>query len=415
MESPRSGAGARGEHHAWSLVGTGGALFFQWMLLALVARTGGPTEAGRFALALAVTGPVMLLAGLGLRHAQIADAMVAERLPVYLRLRGLAVGVGLGAIALVAAFGPFDRATSVALLLMGLAKAVEAGGEVTYGYLQRRGRFDLVARSQLGRGLLGFLGMATGMLVGGLGGGLVGLCAGWLCGAAMVDVPNLRREAPGVTLGRAAFQGDLRRLLETTLPLGVVALLWSTALNLPRYFLEGLHGPSALGVFAAAASLIVPAGAVANALGQSGGRTLALRLAEGDSRAMRERWWWAAAVGSGLGLLVLMVGWALGPWLLRSVFGAAFALSRAALMPFLLAGAAGAAATVFDYLLLAAGRFRTQLALGAVVWLTTAVASGLWVTDRGVQGAAHAIAFSAAVHLVVAGWAAWALGAGEPV
>ena len=408
MASPE-GQVDRPGHHGWSLTGAAGALALQWLLLLLVARLGGPVAAGRFALALAVTGPVILLAGLGFRHAQMADPMVDGRLPTYVALRGVTLVLAVVAILLIAALGPFDHATSWAITLVGLAKAAESGGEVTHGFLQRRGRFDLVARSLLGRGVLGVMGLGLGMAWGGLIGGLVGLCLAWAASTLTIDRANLHREAPGlVRSGRVAGR-EVRGLLEATIPLGAVALLWATALNLPRYFLEGLHGPAALGRFAVAASLIVPAGAVANAVGQSGSRVLALRMAAGDHAAPRERWWWAIGIGAALGVGVLVAGLLLGPWLVREAFGPAFALTRRELAPFLLAGALGSMATLFDYLILAAGRFRLQLGLGALVWVTTAVASAAWVPRRGVGGAALALAVAAIVHLALAAGAAWRL------
>ncbi len=412
MAVPPEGIIDRPGHHGWSLAGAAGALVLQWLLLLLVARLTGPVGAGRFALALAVTGPVILLAGLGLRHAQMADPAVDRRLPTYLTLRAVALVAAVGAIVLVAALGPFDPATSGAILLVGLAKAAESAGEVTHGFLQRRGRFDLVALSLLGRGVLGLVGMAIGMAWEGLAGGLLGLCLAWVASTLVIDRGNFRLEAAGLALPGPAARRELRDLLEATVPLGVVALLWATALNLPRYFLEGWHGPAALGRFAVAASLIVPAGAVANAVGQSGGRVLALRLAAGDRGASRARWWWSGGVGIAIGAVVLGAGWVLGPWVLRQAFGAPFALTGGELAPFLLAGAAGAAATLFDYLILAAGRFRLQLGLGVLVWLTTAAVSAAWVPHRGVEGAAQALALAALVHLLLAGGAAWRIGSG---
>jgi O-antigen/teichoic acid export membrane protein len=383
------------------------------LLLAVVARVGGAVAAGRFALALALTGPVMLLAGLGLRHAQMADAAVGDRLPVYIALRGLAVVAALGVIALGAAFGPYDHASAAAILLVGLAKAGESAGEVTYGYLQRRGRFDRVATSQFVRGAFGLAGLLIGLRLGGLTSGLAGLALGWTFAVLLVDLPNLRRESLSDAFAEGASAAAMRELLRSTLPLGLVALLWSTAINLPRYILEGLHGPSALGRFAAAASLIVPAGALANALGQSGARVLALRSGGAVKAAARERWRWAMATGAGIAAAVVVGGVVAGPWVLHAAFGAAFVMSRTELLPYLLAGGAGAAATLFDYLLLAAGRFRSQLMLGAMVWMTTATAAALLVPGKGIAGAASALALSAVVHLVLAALAAWRLGGGR--
>jgi O-antigen/teichoic acid export membrane protein len=406
----------RPAHHAWSLAGTTAALACQWLLLAVVARAGGPEAAGRFAIALALTGPVMLFAGLGLRHAQMADPGVAARLPTYIVLRGLALLAATAVIILGATFGPYGQATASAILMVGVAKAGESAGEVTYGYLQRRGRFDLVATSQLSRGLLGLAGLLIGFGVGGLGPALGGLAAGWVLSVLVADVPNLKREppsgAPG-TIGTWPRATDLQALLRTTLPLGVVALLWSTAINLPRYALEAGHGPASLGRFAAAASLLVPAGAVANAIGQSGARALALRVAKDRAAAAREGWRWAVAVGCGLAGLVFLGGFLAGPWVLRAAFGSEFAMSRRELVPYLAAGGAASVATLFDYLILAAGRFRTQLLLGTAVWLATAILVVLLVPDRGAPGAALAIALSAGVHLMLAATTAWRLGAGE--
>src|SRR5262249_21688837 len=94
---------------SWALAGNVVYAGCQWALLIVLAKLGSPEMVGRFALALAVAGPVMLFAGLQLAAVQATDAAREYRFGHYLALRLTTTGLALAAIAVLAlgaGYGP---------------------------------------------------------------------------------------------------------------------------------------------------------------------------------------------------------------------------------------------------------------------------------------------------------------------
>ena len=79
---------------AWTFAGNTIYAACQWAMLVIVAKLGSADAVGVFALAFAVTAPVMLLTGLQLRAVQATDTWVASRSGI---IRGETSYVGRGA------------------------------------------------------------------------------------------------------------------------------------------------------------------------------------------------------------------------------------------------------------------------------------------------------------------------------
>ncbi|MGH6919663.1 MAG: lipopolysaccharide biosynthesis protein, partial [Geminicoccaceae bacterium] len=132
---------------AAAIMGAGQIVYVlcQWGILIIVARSGGPETVGRFALALAITAPVMLLSNLALRAALVTDVRGEHPLGRYLALRLASAAIGL-AVVVGLALG-FEGEVALLIVVVGLAKSSESLSDVLYGIAQRHERFDLIARS----------------------------------------------------------------------------------------------------------------------------------------------------------------------------------------------------------------------------------------------------------------------------
>jgi O-antigen/teichoic acid export membrane protein len=252
----------------------------QWGILIIVARSGGPEMVGRFALALAITAPVMLFSNLALRAALVTDVRGEHPLGRYLALRFTTAAIG-GAIVVGLALG-FEGEVALLIVVVGLAKSSESLSDILHGIAQRHERFDLIARSMSVRGLLGLLAMAAGIfLTGEVIWGVLALALAWALVLALYDWPvtgGWRRASAGA--------GPVRSWLGlawSVLPLGVAVLLISLNGNLPRYVIADWFGEAELGLFAAMAYVVVPGSMLINVLGQVAIPRLA-RAASGHDR-----------------------------------------------------------------------------------------------------------------------------------
>src|SRR4051812_21694423 len=105
----------------------------QWGMLVAYARLGSMELLGEFALALAITAPVMLMARMQLRALQATDAREAYGFEHYLGLMVLTVLGGILLCCLVALVAGYSARVCVVITLLALAKGFENISEVFYG------------------------------------------------------------------------------------------------------------------------------------------------------------------------------------------------------------------------------------------------------------------------------------------
>ena len=91
----------------WTLAGNVIYAACQWGILVALAKLGTPQMVGEFALALAVTAPILIGAGLSLRSVQATDALGEYEFRDYFSLRLLTSAAAVLAVAGVVCFSPY--------------------------------------------------------------------------------------------------------------------------------------------------------------------------------------------------------------------------------------------------------------------------------------------------------------------
>lgn len=377
----------------WTLAGNVVWAGSQWGLVVVLARLASPEALGTFALALAITAPAFLLAGLHLRASQATDAARTFRFGDYLAVRIAGMAVALAGLFALEGLSGRGLAASAVVLAVGATKVVEGLSDVHHGALQQHERMRPIAISLVAKGGLSVLAFAMVLAAGGgLLAAVVAMGVAWLLVLVLWDVPaagaTLRSagEARGPRLDRAAAG----RLVATSLPLGLVMMLVSLRVNVPRYFLERFVGTAGLGEFAALASLLVAGGVVVNALGQAATPRLAALHLAGDRGGFRALVLRLLALGAGLGVAGVVVAAVAGEPILRLLFGARFA-GRADVLVLLMAiGVPANTASILGFALTAARRFAVQLPVFAGTTAACAALCAWLVPADGLRGAALA-------------------------
>ncbi|MBA3974264.1 MAG: polysaccharide biosynthesis protein [Candidatus Solibacter sp.] len=361
-------------------------------MLSLLAKLGGRAMLGEFALAVAITAPVAMLAHLNLRAVLATDVSGQRRFGDYLAVRFAASGLGLAAIAALALAAGSSPEISAVIFLVGLSLTSETVSDAYYGAMQRRDEMHRIARSMMARGILSAA--CFGLALWAWSSLLIAAAAVALIRLALLIGWDRPAGASGEQLDGASYAGA-RAVLRHALPLGAVLMLVSLNTNLPRYVIEHHMGLAELGAFAAVASFVTAGSTIVNALGQSATPRLARFAGHHQTREF------LGLVGK-LGLLVLCLG--LAGALASALFGR-FILSVAyrpeyasyagllvavmgAAIPAYLAGALGYAVT-------AVRAFDQQVPLFIVSALVCGGASWLLVPVYGLPGGAAAMAIAA--------------------
>jgi O-antigen/teichoic acid export membrane protein len=384
---------------SWTVAGNGVYALCQWGVLIALARLGSTEALGQFALALAITAPVIIFSQLQLRAVQATDAHRAFTFAHYLTLRLITTAMALGVVVVLLGASNYGRDTILVTAGVALAKAFDAVTDVFLGRWQQDERMDAVAITFMAGGIA-TLSVATAATA--LSGHAAAAAFAWAAAAAanlaVVRARSSRMYHLADTL--AWERVALVKLARLAVPLGFVMMLISLNATIPRFFLEQLEGLHALGIFAAVTSLSIAGGTVMNAVGQSLSPRLSRAFAAGDTgdaRAIAAR---LVAVGSILGLGGLLLALAAGRFLLGFVYGDTYAGAQELLVVVALAAALGYLGSALGYMLTAAREFVLQAPLFALVALATAAAGYALIPRLGLAGAGWSLVVGAGVQVI---------------
>jgi O-antigen/teichoic acid export membrane protein len=289
---------------SWTFLGNIVYAACQWGILVVLAKLGTPEIVGQFTLGLALTAPVIVFSNLQLRAIQATDANQEYQFKDYLGLRLLTTTIALFVIFGLLQVGGYRGETAVVIALVALAKAVESISDILYGLLQQHERMDKIAQSMIIKGTLSLFALSVGVkFTGHLLWGLVGLVIAWALVLLMYDIPSSQmffnnsafhqpQLIPDIRRWRKLLQlnwsrGKLAKLMLKALPLGLVMMLISLQINMPRYFIEKYLGQRELGIFSAIAYFQVLGMTVVSALGQSASPKMAKLYWSGCRREFR--------------------------------------------------------------------------------------------------------------------------------
>jgi len=364
---------------------------------------------GSFVFVMSVWAPAILMAGLRLRSVVTGDHLGQYQFSEYL---GLQVSTVTVVFVLVMGLGYFlsgENSMSPVFLLIGLSKAIEIVIELVYGLFQRHGVVHLIAYSRAARAIASMLGLLLGMLIGGgLTWGCLGFFSGSLLVALAIDIPKARSVLAQATTNGAPSDrlfprfpfNRLLRLLRSTLPLGITAILVSLTVNIPKYFVKNELGDSSLGFFGAALFVVAGATLVINAICNSFLPQLSASYKTGridDFRRLTAKF--VGANGT-LGIAGVVVSLAVGPFLFHSVLGFQDVDVFPSFVLVMSAGALAFVAHALQFILVATERYSAQVLPVVLDLVVTTILCWILIPRFAITGAAIAVLVGSAVRML---------------
>ena len=365
---------------------------------ALIALVLGPDQAGRYALALAVTAPVFVVAGLGLRPVFLTiSPRVAARDAETLRAAASALALG-ATIAVAAAVA--DAPTALLVSVVAASKAVDTFAELWSAFLQVTGRHRRLSASTAD---------ATAAQVAAVGAALAGgagvsgaVAAG--AGAVLLVMVAATRPWGGADPrlhGSAERRGSWRRLLAAGVPAGVASGVATLVTTLPQYELGRTAAPADVAELALLLYVVAGVQIVLNGLAQAWipearRRHETARLGTRHLAATTLRWSVAGVPTAvvGAGLMVVVVPLVLGP---------GHAPGAAELVPLVVAASLSAAVFCGTTALTVQNRYTASLGASVATVLVAGAVGLVVVPAHGVPGALWATVAAMATRVVVAG------------
>ena len=391
---------------SWTFVGNSLFAACQWGMLIVLAKFGSPALVGQFALASAITVPILMLSNMQLRDIQATDARIEYSFGDYVGLRLIstlvALMVILGAIPLLG----YQGETALIVAAFGLFKAVEAISDVIFGLLQQQERMDRIAQSLMLKGILSLIALGSGVLLtGSLLWGILGLTLVWILVITLFDRRSvaLILGARGVKIALPEPRWEWRTLwslLQLALPLGIVMMLIALATSIPRFFVERYLGSHILGIFAALTYLQVAGMTVVSALGQSALPRLSQYYTTGERVAFIQLLLRMVGVGLLLGGGGVLLAITAGPLLLTLIYQAEYAAHADFFVWVMVASAIGYLSWLAGEGVKAARYLRIQVLLFAIQVIVLTGMCVWLIPTLGLMGVAIVMITAALIHLL---------------
>jgi O-antigen/teichoic acid export membrane protein len=390
---------------AWALTGNVVYAACQWGMIVALAKLGSTLMVGQFSLGLAIATPVLMFSNLHLRAVQATDANRVYRFSDYLQLRVTMTLAAMGVIAGIVWFGRYEPRTTLVILAVALAKAIEGLSDIHYGLFQLNDRLDHTGLSMMLRGAAAVIALSVALcLTRNVVWGCLGVAAAWLGALLFFDVRRGRRLLAHADKTRTGPGRGLRRqwrLIYLALPLGLVTTIASINLNMPRYYIQSRMGEHALGIFSAMAYATVAMTLVSDSLANCAIPSMSRMYANGQRAEFRRLLFRLLAAGTALGLAGLAIAQFGGARLLAIVYSAEYANQSRVFVVLMLAAALHFVASMLTCGITSARCFGIQVPIFALVAASNALACARWVPGAGLLGGAMAVAAGAVVRLVL--------------
>lgn len=399
---------------AWTLAGNLIYSASQWGIVVVLAKWGDTATVGQFALAVALTGPIMMLAGCALRTVQATDTTSDFTFGDYLGFRSLALGAALAAIAFLAV-GVGESAAIVGVVLaVGLAKTFESLSDLFYGALQQREQMERIGKSMIVRGSFSLVAVAAAIWLARAGSAtslaLVAalvLAACWGLALLAIDVRDARIHG-GLSLRPRFDRRRLFKLAKLTAPLGITVVLGSLIINMPRYVIERYLGTEELGIYAALAYFALVGNLIANALANAVMPRLSRYWVQEDVRDFRRLLLNLLAMGVVFGAAGIALASLCGEAILTIAYRPEYARFNDVFLILMASTALSFQVCFLDTAIYASRCFRVHIPINAAVAVLVLAAAMAWVPRYGLHGAAWAACLAtgvqAAARCAFMGW-----------
>lgn len=328
--------------------------------IAVLASLGSPEIVGQYALGIAVSAPLLVLALFRRREPGAADIRITS---LALALLGIAA----------AGFLQHSVQDRLAVVLVVSAECVEWVADF---YAGRRGVFSLALHDILPIAVLGAILTRTGHL----GIALLAVLIVRLLALFFYDFRTTRRERPAKDR-----ESHVARLA------GMV----------PCYFVAHMLGYRALGIFAAMASLLPAANICVLALAEAATAQLTAFYGSGERPGFRRMCVQMVGAGLMLGLCGVTCAMIAGPRLLDALFGSEYAAQPALFVALCAAAGVAFVATMLNSTLVAGRRANQRMAIEIVSIAATSLACVVLISRAGLPGVACALGAGSLVQVAL--------------
>lgn len=381
------------------LAGTGFYALSQWLMVIVYARINGPEGVGLFAIATAISAPIVVLSQMSMRQVLIADVVQRFHFSDYLVARWLFSAVAIVAIVCFAAIIGYRGVALLTITAFGIGRAFESVSDIFYARSQAH---DGLRRVSSYTGIRGAITLAASggamlithsMLISALAFALASL----FCQLAVRSIEGKLIVEKAIGIARRKLS---RELLLHSLPLAVSQFLISLTAYAPRLILQHFGGEQLAGQ-AGVVEYFLSLGLLGvAALGQASSSPMAKAYHRGDRRSFSKIVTILVAGATLLGSGLALAAYLAGEKVIMLLYGPSFAQAGTAAFIIIAGGVFGYVASILGYAVSATGHYKRMIGWSMAV-LTVTIAGGyLAIANYNLAGLGYVLAASGIVNIL---------------
>lgn len=227
--------------------------FVQWLLTVVVTRLSGYENAGYFTLAVSFSNIFCYISNFGVRNVQISDTARKYDRNTYFTSRILTSSLSIIVFFFVIVIVDYEVTMTRCCVAMICYKILESYSDVLMGELQLLNRYDCIAFSTIGKSVLVLI-LPVLILLRKMP---LPLCIWGMCIGYAVILLSYDMRILDMYRSFRWSAGNVKKLLITSFPLTISAILDAVILFVPKHFVETLMGSTTLGYYGTVTIVIV--------------------------------------------------------------------------------------------------------------------------------------------------------------
>lgn len=247
----------------YTFIGNLVVAFIKWMILIIIVRISTPSEVGNYTFAIAITTPIILFINMRLRLRYIVEDdlefSVMKRIRSFLNIICIILIIGLGFL--------FYQEYVYYILIIGFSKILDLNSEIYYAILHKLEKYKYISMMMITKSILIIITFAISLYFS--KSVIFSLILQVVIQFIFLNFVEKRSEIYVDKSNTKYLWKVYISIFLTGLPLGVVQLLNSYNILIPRYIIENKLSLESVGIFAAISYLLTIVDLFMNSVSQN--------------------------------------------------------------------------------------------------------------------------------------------------
>jgi O-antigen/teichoic acid export membrane protein len=374
----------------WAIFGNGFFSLAQYLILIFIIKYFGILDTGVYGYALAITNPLFTFFYFQLRILQVVNVKDETKFFEYLQARISSLLLAYVSIFIMGRIFLDDYTFNV-VIAVSTFKIIDGVFDIIYGYYQKKERLDYISISNFIRAtimMVSFVAVAT--LTQNLLMSIYSVSISYLFILIFYEVVFFKKRNE-VSKFKLLTLSKLFGILYSGFSLGIVAVLFTLTLNIPKYFIEHFHDKNSVGYFVGISYLISVGIIFVGALGQSVMPRLSKLYQLKDLSNFKKVIHKGLIIAFVIGLLGVIVSVVIGDILLITLYSKEFIVYLREFQIIMIAGLFWYLSWILNYAINSMKIFNIQVFIYILSTIVMLMSSYILIPLMGIKGASYSL------------------------